>query len=226
MTLLAVESSGPGCSAALWRDGHVIAARRVPLTRGHAAALPPLIEATMRGAALDFAMVDAIAVTVGPGSFTGIRVGLAAARGFGLALGVPVLGVTSFEAIAWSVPARARGDGPLVVLIDSGRASRFMQTFDAALQPRGDPMAIELAALAAALPPPPCVLAATGALGPEIAGARSVIAAAPDAAPLAELAGARHRVGGGFLAPSALYLRPPDATVPRAGGRIRPGGAR
>jgi tRNA threonylcarbamoyladenosine biosynthesis protein TsaB len=224
MTLLAVESSGPGCSAALWRDGHVVAARRVPLTRGHAAALPPLVDETMRGAALGFETVDAVAVTVGPGSFTGIRVGLAAARGFGLALGVPVLGVTSFEAIAWSVPARARGQGALVVLIDSGRASRFLQAFDAALQPLAEPVAIELAALAASLPPPPCVLVASGALDPAIAGGRPVVAAAPDAAALAELAGARHRAGGAFLPPSALYLRPPDATVPRAGGRIRPGG--
>ncbi|MBV8169887.1 MAG: tRNA (adenosine(37)-N6)-threonylcarbamoyltransferase complex dimerization subunit type 1 TsaB [Alphaproteobacteria bacterium] len=223
MSILAIESSGPGCSAALWRDGHVIAARRVPLTRGHAAALPPLIDETMRAAALGFAMIDAVAVTVGPGSFTGIRVGLAAARGFGLALGVPVLGVTSFEAIAWAVPAPARGAATLAVLIDSGRASRFCQAFDAALQPLGAPAAIELVALAAALPPSPCVLAATGAVPPEIAGDRPVVAAAPDAAPLAELAGARRAAGGAFLPPSALYLRPPDATVPRAGGRIRPG---
>lgn len=222
-TLLAIESSGPGCSAALWRDGHVIASRRRALVRGHAAALPPLIEETARAAGLDWADLSAVAVTVGPGSFTGIRVGLAAARGFGLALGVPVHGVSSFEAIAWSLPARTRGGGTLAVLIDSGRASRFVQAFDAALRPLGAPVAIELDLLAEALPPPPCVLAigGGGALPAAIAGERPIVAAAPDAVPLAELAGARRAAGGAFLAPTALYLRPPDATVPRAGGRIR-----
>jgi tRNA threonylcarbamoyladenosine biosynthesis protein TsaB len=225
MTLLAIESSGAGCSAALCRDGHVIAQRRVALTRGHAAALPPLVDETMRASGLDWPALGAIAVSVGPGSFTGIRVGLAAARGFGLALGVPVLGVSSFEVVAHGVPARARGTGTLAVLIDSGRASVFVQAFDAALRPLADPRAVELAGLAAALPPPPGVLAVTGeamgALPTDLAGGRTVFPAAPDAAPLAALAAARRAAGTAFLAPTALYLRPPDATVPRAGGRIR-----
>jgi tRNA threonylcarbamoyladenosine biosynthesis protein TsaB len=224
MALLAIESSGSGCSAAVWHDGDVVAERRVALARGHAAALLPLVRAAMADAAgvgLAWDALTAVAVTVGPGSFTGIRVGLAAARGVGLARAIPVLGLTSFEVIAAGVPAAAHGAGALAVVIDSGRASRFVQAFDAALAPLGPPAAIELDRLAAALPPPPCLVAADGPLPPPAAGDRPVLAVSPDAAVLACLAAARRTAGATFLPPSALYLRPPDASVPRAGGRIR-----
>src|SRR5258708_36062277 len=115
MGLLAIESSGHGCSAAIWRAGTVIAVRRVALEQGHAAALMPLVRDVMLEAGLAWSALEAIGVTIGPGSFTGIRVGLAAARGLGLALGIPVEGVTSFEAMAWSVPMAARGAGLVTV---------------------------------------------------------------------------------------------------------------
>jgi len=221
MSVLAIESSGPGCSAAVWQDGGVIAARRVALERGHAAALLPVVRDTMVAAALAWDALAAIAVTVGPGSFTGIRVGLAAARGLGLALGVPVHGVTSFEAAAWAAAAVA-GDVALAVLIDSGRAGAFLQSFDAALTPCGAPRAIELDVLPAALPPPPCTVAMVGRLPAERLGGRPIVAVTPDAAALAALVGARLARGGGFLPASPVYLRPPDATVPPDGGRLRP----
>ena len=224
MALLAIDSSGAGCSAALWRDGVLVAERRLALQRGHAAALLPLVRDAMTDAAaagLGWDALAAVGVTVGPGSFTGIRVGLAAARGFGLALAIPVLGVTSFEAIAWAVPADRRGAGALAVVIDSGRASRFVQAFDARLAPLGPPAAVELDALADSLPPPPCLVAAAGPLESARVGGRLVIAAALDAAVVARLVATRRAAGGAFLPASALYLRPPDATVPQAGGRIR-----
>jgi tRNA threonylcarbamoyladenosine biosynthesis protein TsaB len=220
-SLLAIESSGAGCSAALWRTDRVIAVRRQALTRGHAAVLLPLVRDTMAAAGLAWRALAAIAVTVGPGSFTGIRVGLAAARGLGLALELPVLGVSSFEVVAAGVPASARGDAGVVVLIDSGRASRFVQAFDAALVPCGPPAAVELDRLAAALPPPPALVVAAGAPPAAALAGRPVIVAAPDAAALAELAAARRAAGAGFLPPRPLYLRSPDAALPAAGGRIR-----
>jgi tRNA threonylcarbamoyladenosine biosynthesis protein TsaB len=227
MTVLAIETSGPGCSAALWRTGAILAERRIALAQGQAAALLPLVrdvmaDAAIAAAGLDWGALEAIGVTVGPGSFTGIRVGLAAARGFGLALGVPVHGVTSFEAIAWAVPAAARGQGALAVAIDSGRASRFIQAFDAKLQPLGPPAAVELGALAEAWPAPPCLIAAVGPLPEAAAGGRPIVAMLPDAVPLACLVADRRMRGASFLPPSALYLRPPDAAVPPGGGRIRP----
>ncbi|MBI3514812.1 MAG: tRNA (adenosine(37)-N6)-threonylcarbamoyltransferase complex dimerization subunit type 1 TsaB, partial [Proteobacteria bacterium] len=168
-----------------------------------------------------WSVVAAVAVTVGPGSFTGIRVGLAAARGRGLALGVPVLGETIFEAVAWGVPALVRDAGGLVVLIDSGRGSRFVQGFDPTLRPRGAPMSVELARLSSVLPPPPCTVVAVGAPPVGCLGTRPIVVAAPDAAALAELAAARRAAGGDFVPATPLYLRPPDAAVPPAGGRIR-----
>jgi tRNA threonylcarbamoyladenosine biosynthesis protein TsaB len=234
MTLLAIESSGPGCSAAVWRDGGVAAARRVALVRGHAAALMPVVRDTVAAAGVAWDALAAIVVTVGPGSFTGIRVGLAAARGLGLALDIPVHGVTSFEAAAWAATDGAAASGPVAVLIDSGRAGGFLQLFDATLGPSGAPCALALDALPAALPPPPCMVAVVGAVVSEVVdavvgalptdrlGERRVVAVAPDAAALAALAAARLAAGGTFLPAAPVYLRPPDATVPRAGGRLRP----
>jgi len=224
MALLAIETSGSGCSVAVWRAGALVAQRRVALDRGHAAALLPLVRDAMAAAAssgLAWHDLAAVGVTVGPGSFTGIRVGLAAARGFGLALGIPVLGVSSFEAIAWGVPAAARAGGALAVVIDSGRASRFLQAFDPQLRTLAPPVAVELDALSDALPAPPCLVAAAGPLPAAMAGGRPILASAPDAAAVAALVAARRAGGGAFLPPSALYLRPPDASLPRAGGRIR-----
>jgi tRNA threonylcarbamoyladenosine biosynthesis protein TsaB len=224
MALLAIETSGSGCSVAVWRDGALVARRRVALDRGHAAALLPLVRDAMADAAasgLAWHDLSAVGVTVGPGSFTGIRVGLAAARGFGLALGIPVLGVSSFEAIAWGVPAAARAGSALAVVIDSGRASRFLQAFDPQLRALAPPVAVELVALPDALPAPPCLVAAAGPLPAAAAGARPIVAVVPDAAVVAVLVAARRACGGAFLPPSALYLRPPDASLPRAGGRIR-----
>lgn len=221
MTVLAIESSGPVCAAAIWRGDRVVAARAQPLRHGHAAALMPLVQAVAAEAGLAWPDLTAIAVTVGPGSFTGIRVGLAAARGLGLALDRPVLGVTSFDALAASVPPERRAGLAVAVVIDSGRASRFVQGFDAALAPLGPPASVELSALDAALPPGPCLVVASGPLPADAAGPRPVLAAVPDAAVLAALAGTRLAAGGSFLPASPLYLRPPDAAVPRAGGRLR-----
>jgi len=224
MALLAVETSGSGCSVAVWHSGALVAQRRVALDRGHAAVLLPLVRDAMADAAasgLTWRDLAAVGVTVGPGSFTGIRVGLAAARGFGLALGIPVLGVTSFEAIAWGVPEAARANGALAVVIDSGRANRFLQAFDPQLRALAPPGAVELGALADALPAPPCLVAAVGPLPAALAGGRPIVAAVPDAAMVAALVAARRAGGGAFLPPSAFYLRPPDASPPQAGGRIR-----
>ncbi|MEJ0071755.1 MAG: tRNA (adenosine(37)-N6)-threonylcarbamoyltransferase complex dimerization subunit type 1 TsaB [Pseudomonadota bacterium] len=173
MALLTIETSGPGCSAAVWQAGRDPRHRRAASGLGQAAALMPLLRDTMlaagaaaaaSGGRLDWAALEAVGVTVGPGSFTGIRVGLAAARGFGLALGIPVLGVTSFEAIAWAVPADARGDNPFVVVIDSGAPAGSSKRLMPRLRPLGPPAAIELDGLAAAWPPAPCLIAAAGPL--------------------------------------------------------------
>ena len=85
MIILAFDCTAAACSVAVWRDGTTLAGARELMERGQAEALAPMIDACMKSAGVAFADVARIGVTVGPGSFTGVRVGLAAARGFGFA---------------------------------------------------------------------------------------------------------------------------------------------
>jgi len=101
------------------------------MERGQAEALVPMIDAVMTEARLELGALDFIAVTVGPGSFTGIRTGLATARGLALASGLPLIGITSYAAIADAV-AENRQTLPLVVALESKRAELFLQRFDQA----------------------------------------------------------------------------------------------
>src|SRR5262249_46412766 len=87
-------------SAALVAEGRTLAHQHLPMARGHAEALAPMVDGVMRNAGICFAALDRIAVTTGPGTFTGQRVGLAFARALGLGLKRPVIGVTTLDAMA------------------------------------------------------------------------------------------------------------------------------
>lgn len=100
MKLLAIDTALGACSVAIVDDDDVLAHRWIEMTRGHAEAIAPMVEDTMRDAALSFAQLERLAVTTGPGTFTGQRVGLAFARGLRLALKIPLIGVTTLEAMA------------------------------------------------------------------------------------------------------------------------------
>ena len=100
MRLLALDTATSACSAALWQDGTVLARHLQPMARGQSEALLPMVAAVMAEAGLAFADLDLLAVTVGPGTFTGIRIGLAAARGLALATGLPLAGIATTEAVA------------------------------------------------------------------------------------------------------------------------------
>lgn len=99
MLVLGVNTVADACEAALVRHGAVMADRAEPMNQGHDARLAPVVEALMRQVGLAFSALDRVAVVVGPGSFTGVRVGVAFARGLGLSLDIPVVGVTSLEAL-------------------------------------------------------------------------------------------------------------------------------
>ncbi|MGH6959987.1 MAG: tRNA (adenosine(37)-N6)-threonylcarbamoyltransferase complex dimerization subunit type 1 TsaB, partial [Dongiaceae bacterium] len=157
--ILALDSSAAACSVAVWKADTLAAHRYLPMVRGHAEALMPLLVETLSAARLGYADLTHIAVTVGPGAFTGIRVGLAVARGLGLAASLPVIGVTSFAAVAEAVPAAERRDRSLLVLIDSKRDDLFMQYFSPDLAPQGDAAAMTPEAILASLPSGPLLLA-------------------------------------------------------------------
>jgi tRNA threonylcarbamoyladenosine biosynthesis protein TsaB len=100
--ILAIDTALDACSAAVLdtRRDSPIAIGTLPLVRGHAEALMPMIARIMAASGLSFASLDRIAVTTGPGSFTGLRVGLSAARGIALAAGKPLVGITTLAALA------------------------------------------------------------------------------------------------------------------------------
>lgn len=206
--LLAFDCSGASCSAAVTIDGAVAAARFVEMARGQGEALVPMIAAVMAAAGVDFTALDAIATTVGPGSFTGLRIGLATARGLALAADRPVIAVTSFEAFRAD-----SGPGALTVLIDSRRGPLFVQRFDAAGATVGEASALE----------PADALAVITAHGGAVAGdGVPLLPGHGDSAPgrirAEAVARAALRLDPAAQARPALplYLRAPDVTLPRA----------
>jgi tRNA threonylcarbamoyladenosine biosynthesis protein TsaB len=130
MRVLAIDTALEACSVAVF-DTEVASrarSRSLPMARGHAEALMPLIATVMSDARAEFDELDRIAVTVGPGSFTGLRVGVAAARGIGLAAGKPVVGLTTLAAIA--VPFIDADDTKsILVAIDARHDHVYMQLF-------------------------------------------------------------------------------------------------
>jgi len=215
LTLLALDAALAACSAAVWRGGAVAAGCRETPGRGHAERLIPMVEKVMAEAGVAYGALDALAVTVGPGTFTGVRIGLAAARGLALALGRPLVGVTTFAAIA----AAVRPDGPFAVVLGAGREHLYVQTFDAtgaaasgpALAARADAASVLAAGLRLAGD-------AAEALAAEHPGRawRPVAPALPDAGVLAGLVAAGRAAGAPWPEgpPAPLYLRPPDARLP------------
>ncbi|MFL5251976.1 MAG: tRNA (adenosine(37)-N6)-threonylcarbamoyltransferase complex dimerization subunit type 1 TsaB, partial [Rhodopila sp.] len=103
MRIFALDSAVSRCSATIVADGTVIAGQQQDLDRGHATVLAVMAQGCLRDAGLTAADLDLVAVTVGPGSFTGIRGGIALAQGIGLAAGCPVIGVTVGESLAESL---------------------------------------------------------------------------------------------------------------------------
>ena len=125
MRILALDAALARCAAAVVIDHESVAARETAATQGHAALLPVMARDVLAEAAMAAASLDLVAVTVGPGSFTGIRAGLALAHGIALAAGVPVVGVTVGEALADSLPHL--GERQLWVAIDSRRGRVFLE---------------------------------------------------------------------------------------------------
>lgn len=222
-TLLAMDAAGASCSVALWAGGRVVASRFAAMARGQSERLVPMIAEVMAEWGGGFAGLDALAVTTGPGGFTGVRIGLATARGLALARRLPLIGVTSFEvAAAATTPAERAGRRTLAVL-DSKRREVFVQLFDADLVPLGAPEERALATLAAASPPCPLVVtgdAAPAAVAALVAAGRAdaVVAAAAgpaDAALLAARAALRDLAAAQGAAVQPVYLRAPDVTPPK-----------
>jgi tRNA threonylcarbamoyladenosine biosynthesis protein TsaB len=128
MLILAIDTALDACAAGVLDTdaGKLIAQESLPMKRGHAEALMPLIARVMQASGTAFASLDRIAVTTGPGSFTGLRVGLSAARGLALAANKPVVGVTTLTAYAAPVVSE-NGEQPVISAIDARHDHVYFQ---------------------------------------------------------------------------------------------------
>ncbi|MGC9953857.1 MAG: tRNA (adenosine(37)-N6)-threonylcarbamoyltransferase complex dimerization subunit type 1 TsaB [Rhizomicrobium sp.] len=214
MRILAVDTALGACSAALLEGNRVLAHRLVAMERGHAEALAPMVEEVMHEANLAFKALDRLAVTVGPGTFTGQRVGLAFMRGLRAALGKPLVGVTSLAAMAEQARAEA-GASCAAAVHDARRGEVYLEVL-------GNPLSARLLTFAEA-----CsvlsglsgrlILAGTAAArmaeALRIPGLETQVSGivAPDAVWVARLALSTEP---GEAPPRPLYLRAPDAKLP------------
>ena len=218
--ILACDTTQGACSAALYQDG-LLADRLQTMRQGHAEILLGMVADMMQACGLEMAQIDRLAVTNGPGTFTGVRVGIAAMRGLALALGRPVKTYGTLEVMA----AAARSDTPLLVAVDARRETFYVQLFDGNKTPLCPPAAVtanEAVALVgdlvpeAAEGPPRIGVMGSGASLLVDKAQRFFVCAAPDypnAAHLAEMA-ARDTAWEGLPPAEPLYLRPPDASLP------------
>ncbi len=222
MNILAFDTSFDACSVCVAQtrgEGAVeLASALERFETGHAERLMPMIEEVMRNAGVAFEDIDRLAVTVGPGTFTGTRIGVAAARGLALSTGIAVVGASSLAVMArvarrelTSLPQ----DADLAVAVDARRGQAYVQLFGAgALEPKSAPqlLAIEEAGRLGDGPLFVVGSAAAAVAAAAAASGRSATAhlpdLLPDAAALAHMAIALP-ASQAPLAP--LYLRPPDA---------------
>ena len=222
MRVLVVDTALGLCTVGLFEAGtgavRCLGLGSEPMTKGHSERVAGFGRDAMRQAGVGFNSIDRIGVTVGPGSFTGLRVGLAFAQGLGAALDRPVVGVSSLEALAVSA-----GPGPVAALIDARRGQVYARFVENGVV-SGPDAALSLEAAAARIGRMPAVARLIGSGAALFAEAFPALTATPLAGPdpkaLARLAAAADPA---TAAPRPLYLRAPDAVPPtRLPGQARP----
>ena len=228
--VLALDSVSASCSAAVVAaDGATLAHCCRRMSRGQAEALMPLVTEVMAKAGLSFSDLGGLAVTVGPGSFTGVRIGLAAARGLALASGLPLVGVSTFRAIERAVPGSLRETaGAILVALDTKRQDIYAEAY----APAGEVILEGRVARPEDLPDVlpdngPILLAGDGA---ELAASGLTAAGRavrhcgidlPDPAVVARIGIEQLRGSAPSALPQPLYLRRAETTLPGPAGRAR-----
>jgi len=214
--LLAVDTALGACSVALLEGDEIRAHIFEPMERGHAERLAPMVDESMKAGNAEFSQLSRLAVTTGPGTFTGQRVGLAFMRALRLALQIPLTGVTTLEAMAAAAMAET-GKARAAAIHDARRSEAYLLLKDGAAITQPPIVLPFLDAVARIKAFGPCVLAGTGT-----AHAHEMLKGdfstsrirQPDALWVAQLA---RELPAPSNVPGPLYLRAPDAKLP--GGR-------
>jgi tRNA threonylcarbamoyladenosine biosynthesis protein TsaB len=227
--VLALDTSAAASAAVVDDAGRTLATRSSGETRRHAEALTPLLDAVLADAGVARTALTAVVVGTGPAPFTGLRVGLVTARTLGLALGIPVHGVSSLDALALAAVGGADPDGREVLVVTDARRREVYWARYRAVVGTGTLPAVE--AVAGPGVDTPAALAGQGVADLLVVGAGTELypellpgtPAVVDPADLARVALARLAVGGPGLELSTepLYLRRPDAVPPAAAKRAR-----
>jgi tRNA threonylcarbamoyladenosine biosynthesis protein TsaB len=218
MNILAFDTSMAACSAAALREGGAMASRFEARERGHAEALFSMIEAVMDEAGLKYSELTRVAVTLGPGSFTGVRAGVAAARGIALAAKVEACGVLSLDVLAKGCLAQmddASRKGGFAVAVDARRGELYVALYSASGERISEAQALTPDVAAGLMPENIGFVAGTGA--EQLARAAATFGRSmrvesrglqPDASWLLQLASSPGLAAGPL---SPVYLRPPGA---------------
>lgn len=219
MNLLAIETSSGACSAAILTDSgglRVLSHHYREMQRGHAEAIIGMIRDAASEAGVALTDLNRIAVSIGPGSFTGTRVGIAAARGLALSLNADIVGISALAILAEK--SRLEFDGLVAATLQAGRGEIYLEIFNSDGTSRGTPVVTSVERAIGCLPGGPIVLCGSGS--------KDLIAAAsdrelilseicwPDAETLALLA---YRTPATMALPTPLYIRAADAVVQSAG---------
>ena len=230
MNVLAFDTCFDACSVAAGRGLRsltpVIAERFEGMQVGQAERLMPMIEETMSDAKMTFDRLDRIAVTFGPGTFTGTRIGVAAARALSLVCGAPIVAVSSLSLMALNAQIANYEGRSLAIATDARRGEAYIERFDSrTFQSIGGPAVMSFADAARALGRTPALIAgsAAAAIATEAKTQGSDVRAVlpgllPDALDMLFCAAALPITAK----PSPLYLRPPDAKPPAPSPFFRP----
>jgi len=196
--ILAIDTSLGACSAALLGQGKILTQAEEPKPGNQSRLLVPMIESVLAKAGLAYKDLTAVACTIGPGGFTGIRVGLATARAIALGINQPLIGLSTLETIAFASTAQ----GDLLAVIDAHRGQYYAQRFrrNGVLVPQSDPLLVDAKTL------------------PALAHGAKTVQEQPNAVSAARLAAEKWAGGERNFPATPLYIREPDAKLPAKQG--------
>ncbi|MBL4602359.1 MAG: tRNA (adenosine(37)-N6)-threonylcarbamoyltransferase complex dimerization subunit type 1 TsaB [Emcibacteraceae bacterium] len=217
--ILAIDTTVGACSAALITDRKLIENKFEVRARGHVERLLPMIDEICESSNVDISKVDQIAVTIGPGTFAGVRIGLSAAKGLGLALDIPLVPITTLEVLAFQFAKTENNfSGNIAVAIDARRGEIYFQLFSVNCgyhEAKSEAEAIDLAIVKEKIPAEIDFIIGSG--GELLTDLKIEIKQGynyPDAAFIAELAEQLSNRATQSDEISPLYLRAPDAIKP------------
>ena len=228
MNILALDTVANSCSVAIFSEGRTVSSHRQQIVSGHAEILVPMINDVISLTSFGFEDLNLIATTVGPGSFTGLRIGLATARSLSVAANIPATGVTSFEAVAAGLPKEEWSGHPVLIALETKRDDFYIQIFEDAGTLLGEPSAVPSANISTYINsligfPTEVLFAGDGAeravkaVGDSSSLSQIRLASSlvgPDAIQVAEIAYQNHLSGSFPFPAEPLYLRPPHVHPP------------